>query len=357
MPVMHDGGVDSLGNLDVVVSETGMLRIEGWVASLDAGVVEDLRVQCSGKVLTPGEVVTHLPSPDVETVHPALVAAGRCRFRLRVPLSGGDEERAAVVAVTPVFGGRNGRMMVCVPQPALPMPSAEDAGCIGGAFMAVGCEFLGHFIQLAGLQTNEHVLDVGCGVGRMAFALAHYLDAAARYEGFDIVDRLIRWCQEMITPRFANFRFRHVAVRNQLYNPGGTLSPDGFAFPYEDSAFTFVFLTSIFTHMRPPELRHYLDEIHRVLRPGGRCLCTLFLLNDESERQISAGKSSQNLVHPLGECFTACAELPESAIGFPEASVLRWVAERRLNVVAQYDGSWCGRARSTSYQDMLILRK
>ena len=93
------------------------------------------------------------------------------------------------------------------------------------------------------------------------------------------------------------------------------------------------------------------------MRPGGRCLCTFFLLNPESERLLREGKSSQNLVFPLGEGFTAHPQVPEESIGFPESLVMKWIAERRLEVAAKFDGSWCGRVRSTSYQDMVLLRK
>ena len=55
-----------------------------------------------------------------------------------------------------------------------------------------------------------------------------------------------------------NFRFRHVDVLNRAYNPQGRLDPENFEFPYPQDAFDFVFLTSVFTHMRPPEMRHYL---------------------------------------------------------------------------------------------------
>ena len=38
------------------------------------------------------------------------------------------------------------------------------------------------------------------------------------------------------------------------------------------------FLTSVFTHMLPEDVEHYLDELARVLKPGGRTLITWFLL-------------------------------------------------------------------------------
>jgi len=47
--------------------------------------------------------------------------------------------------------------------------------------------------------------------------------------------------------------------------------------------------------MFTPDMENYLKEISRVLKPGGRCFITYFLLNNESEKLIKTGKSSQNL--------------------------------------------------------------
>ena len=46
------------------------------------------------------------------------------------------------------------------------------------------------------------VLDVGCGIGRMAIPLARYLNTDGKYEGFDIIPENIAWCQRAITPRY-----------------------------------------------------------------------------------------------------------------------------------------------------------
>ena len=79
-----------------------------------------------------------------------------------------------------------------------------------GNFLRVAFEFLGHLVNRASLQRTDKVLDVGCGTGRIAYALTYYLSPVAGYEGFDIVERLIQWAQQTITPRFPNFNFRKV---------------------------------------------------------------------------------------------------------------------------------------------------
>jgi SAM-dependent methyltransferase len=225
-----------------------------------------------------------------------------------------------------------------------------------GDFLAVGNLFLTYFQQLCNLSPDESVLDVGCGIGRMAVALTRYLSAQGSYEGFDIVPDGIAWCSERITPRYPNFRFQVADLFNKSYNSTGKFAPAEYRFPYSDGQFDFVFLTSIFTHMLPEDVSNYLREIRRVLRPSGRALITWFLLNEESNGLIREGRASLNMVHPVGECRTASPRVPEEAIGYPEVRMREMAAAARFSITSIYYGSWCGRERFLSYQDIAVMR-
>ena len=141
-------------------------------------------------------------------------------------------------------------------------------------------EFFQYFVQLGGLKPDENVLDVGCGIGRMAVPLTKYLKGV--YEGFDIGPEAIKWCQDNISRRYPKFYFQVADVFNEKYNPGGKYKASEYKFPYDNDAFDFVYLTSVFTHMLPHDMENYLSEISRVLRNNGRCLITYYLLNEES---------------------------------------------------------------------------
>jgi SAM-dependent methyltransferase len=227
-----------------------------------------------------------------------------------------------------------------------------------GSSLQIGEAYLRHFRELAGLQPTEAVLDVGCGIGRMALPLTRYLRPPGRYDGFDIVRANVAWCRRAITPRFPHFRFRHADVFNREYNPRGKLSGREFRFPYPDGAFDFAFLTSVFTHLMPPDAAHYLAELGRVLRPGGRCLATFFLLNPESNALVDAGRGFFRL-HPAdGPARVADPDTPEACIALDEGFV-RDAASAAGLVIARppYYGSWCGRSVWTDAQDIVVLQK
>jgi SAM-dependent methyltransferase len=230
---------------------------------------------------------------------------------------------------------------------------------VGGSdYRRTGDEFLRYFVELARLQPDERVLDVGCGSGRMARPLTGYLRPRGSYDGFDIVPRGIDWAQRTISARFPHFRFQLADVRNDIYNPDGLVPAAEYRFPYADETFDLVVLTSVFTHMRAAEVRHYLDEVARVLRPGGRCLITFFLLNDESRPALAAGASDFTFRYGEGIVRFDHPTKPEAAVAYEEDAVRAWFDAVGLSTEEPIRyGSWCRRPSSLSYQDILVASK
>jgi SAM-dependent methyltransferase len=229
---------------------------------------------------------------------------------------------------------------------------------VGGEddYEAVNEEFLRYFTDFGGLRPDHRILDVGCGVGVMASRLTKFLSVKGAYFGFDIVPVGIRWATRHISSQFPNFSFVHVDLFNKHYNPKGKLSADSFHFPYADNTFDFVFLKSVFTHLLSGSIRHYLGEIHRVLKPSGRCLVTIFLLNDESLDLVHRGQSSIPLLHDLDGCRVLDPQFPETAVGVPEKHFATACDSADLNLLPPvHYGSWCGRKSYMSYQDILVL--
>jgi SAM-dependent methyltransferase len=232
--------------------------------------------------------------------------------------------------------------------PDLP-PRRLQLGVGGGDFRAVGERFRDHLIELGGLEPHHAVLDVGSGSGRMAIALKDWLTGG--YEGFDVVPEAVEWCRQEITVRNPSFRFQTADIRSERYNPTGRYEAASYRFPYSDSSFDVAFLTSVFTHLQRDAVSNYLAELARVLRPGGRCFATYFLMNDEAERLM--GGHGQFGFDQGGQ-LVVDERVPERAVAFREADVRELHEGSGLPIEAIYPGSWCGRESYTSFQDITV---
>jgi SAM-dependent methyltransferase len=228
----------------------------------------------------------------------------------------------------------------------------------GTVFREAGGLYLKLFIELAGLKPDHSVLEPGCGAGRMAEPLTGYLSATGSYDGFDVMPEAIEACEKDIGSRYPNFRFRHVDVFNSVYNRKGRLDPESFAFPYPDESFDLVFLTSVFTHMLPPEVGHYLSEIQRVLRPSGRSLMTFFLLDAESIAAVREGRTKRSFAHE-GEGYRYdVAGRPEAALAYREEDALSFLEQAGLTLDGPIrHGRWRGRGGDFAGQDVIVAKR
>jgi len=243
--------------------------------------------------------------------------------------------------------------------PLIPPLELMHDGPVGyQEFKDNGEEFFAYYTDLCHLNCHERMLDVGSGIGRKTFRLADYIQSPGSYEGLDIVKTGIDWCTEHITRRNRRFRFQLIDVYNRYYNPAGSQKAADYRFPFEDGSFDFVVLASVFTHMLPQDLENYLSEVARVLRRGGRCLISFFLLNDVSRELLNAGKSSVQMNPWMDSLWTADPNNPETAIGYEEDFVRSLYDKHKLEIAPPiHYGGWSGREDFLSYQDLLLAFK
>jgi ubiquinone/menaquinone biosynthesis methyltransferase len=107
-------------------------------------------------------------------------------------------------------------------------------------------------IRLAEVAPGDHVLDLACGTGDLAFASSA---AAGRAVGLDVTLEMLRLAKGKTAP------------------PGAHLSwvtGDMVALPFPDARFTLV--TTGYGLRNVPDLAEAISEIRRVLAPGGRML-------------------------------------------------------------------------------------
>jgi ubiquinone/menaquinone biosynthesis C-methylase UbiE len=246
-------------------------------------------------------------------------------------------------------GGRN---------PLIPPASKTFVYGVDPDFKVIGGEFLRHFIELGGLKPEHKVLDIGCGIGRIALSLTGYLSPRGEYRGFDIIREGIVWCRENITPRCPNFHFAAADIFNRTYNPGGKYSAADFRFPYGDNYFDFVYTTSVFTHMLPADMDHYLAESARVMKPGGRCLHTFFLATAEALSLMAQDRAAFNFIYECKGYRTVSRLEPEKAVAYDEAVVRALYKKHGLTILEPIRfGNWCGRENCISGQDVVVAAK
>lgn len=215
-----------------------------------------------------------------------------------------------------------------------------------------------------GMKSEDSILDIGSGYGRLAFGLIRSMHFTGRYQGFDILPRHVQWCRETITPMFPNFSFDHLDVVNDRYNPQGTIHPADVRFPYPDASFAFCSLFSVFTHMYESEIRHYAEEIQRVLTPNGRCVATFFLYDRDRRDAVMSASAAMPMSHVLNDVTMFFSESdPLHAICYDIDHVQTLWRDAGFTLESVQLGSWAGDhdaiasdpMQPSSFQDVITV--
>jgi SAM-dependent methyltransferase len=125
--------------------------------------------------------------------------------------------------------------------------------------------------RLCGLDDSARFVDIGSGQGRLAIGLQAMFPRLKSYTGLDVHAPSIDWCNKNL--RKPNFSFIHVNTANERYNPSGAQQA---RLPVADHSADVIFLYSVFTHMRLPDIDAHLGEISRIISPAGSCFLTIY---------------------------------------------------------------------------------
>jgi SAM-dependent methyltransferase len=349
----------TFGALDGISVEGSVVSADGWVVGLEENV-DDIVLEYDGQPIPTKKIGFEEASADVQHAYPGLRYTDRCRFRLqgKLPETPIKTNEGKLVAVIPLVERQRGIPLERIVPIRLTVPHHEQSLMVGlGDFVETSFSMLALLRLVGGLHRNARILEPGCGLGRIAFAIAHYLDRNGCYYGFDVSRDAIRVAQS-IFPEESNMSFQHADLYNKMYNEGGAVRVKDFSFPFDDGYFDTVILTSVFTHMLPIDVRHFLMEISRVLVAGGICFCTFFAFDELAKDNLSTGKATLNIVHPFADgCFVLNRSVPENAVAYDMQTLQAMIAESGLHIEKVYWGQWSGHNTFLTYQDVFLLRK
>lgn len=152
----------------------------------------------------------------------------------------------------------------------------------------VSCDYvekLDCVFRILPLAEGDRLLDVGCGVGRLAAELAKRGLAGVRYEGGDYSARAVALAQALNPDR----SFQVV----DLTEPTS----------FESNRFDRVISIETFEHLQPETVSRALEELFRVLRPGGVGMITVPHCNRPRDAKHFQHFDSRSLSTAVGEKF------------------------------------------------------
>lgn len=226
-----------------------------------------------------------------------------------------------------------------------------------GDFEKQGRHILDLVKKYTDLKPDGKILDIGCGIGRLAIPLTDYLSTSGEYRGFDIVKEGVDWCNKKISPSFPNFQFLHIDLKNDLYNLGTDEEAKNFAFPYPRNHFHSIVLISVFTHMMPDDVDNYLKQIATVMHDNGKCLATFFILNPEVKRRLANNKTYFQFPNIYDGYSLMDKKVKEANIAFEEFFLLSLFDKNGLQALHISQGSWSGGSEPLDFQDVVVLQK
>jgi SAM-dependent methyltransferase len=229
-------------------------------------------------------------------------------------------------------------------------------------FRKMGEETLEFYKTSVGLKSTDSILDIGCGIGRKTIPLLDYLGSEALYVGMDIDRRGIDWLLRNVASRNERFVFLQLDIFNKFYNPKGAINPSRLVLPFPDASFEVVALWSVFTHMFPEDIAHYLTEIFRVLKPGGRIVASYYLFNEKVLAMMQNSKTKINFFHELKNCRTTNPNMPEDALAVNDTWLLTVHEHLDLKPQPIFYGGWSDHisqvgAEIINLQDIVIATK
>jgi SAM-dependent methyltransferase len=216
------------------------------------------------------------------------------------------------------------------------------------SFESSACGALDIVTRLQLVTEGDHILDLGCGPGAMAAPLGRLLGEDGRYVGVDVHRPSIQWCRGTFCD---DPRYRFELAPGE--DPGGRgRTVRKYRFPVPDASQDFILAKSLFTHLLEPQASHYLSEIRRVLRPGGRAMLTAFLFG-----QRDSAPPAFPFGGPESTTRWRIQARPQAAVAFDRAFFESLIVRAGLRLDWVEAAFWPGDAPQLRAQDILFIAR
>lgn len=253
------------GYFDGIGREGNELVVSGWVISLQ-GPYDSLILRLNGKIQPPGESVLRA---DVGRGLPEIPDSAHCGFRFRAPLPLEDQARMIDIQVACISGGREVDFMetgfYCdlystMPTPPIPLIARVDGSTSPEFYLLKGAQNYRELIRLIekyrDISKLAALLDWGCGSGRLTGFFLKY-SGVREIHGCDIDAEAIAWASD----HFKQGTFRAIP----LHPPTS----------YTENQFDLIVSFSVLTHLDRKNQNDWLEEMRRILKPGGLFMATV----------------------------------------------------------------------------------
>ncbi len=131
-------------------------------------------------------------------------------------------------------------------------------------------------IEKFGCNKESHLLEIGCGQGRLATGLLRLIGPLS-YIGMDVHLPSIQWCRKYIEKREPAYHFEHLDIASERYHKDGKLIDHNFKFNIPDHSIDIIYIWGVFTNMDGEVMKIYLNDLKRMLSPGGKVFFTAFV--------------------------------------------------------------------------------
>jgi SAM-dependent methyltransferase len=143
-----------------------------------------------------------------------------------------------------------------------------------------------------------------------------------------------------------------------MYNPQGLVNPESFEFPYNDNTFDVVYAASLFTHLAPSVTANYFKQSRRVLREGGRCLYSFFLLDYYRGRGTTYWDfiEFEQSLEGCDEVAVRNKDSPDEIISYKRSLIEKLADDAGLRITRIVPGLWSkSHEFGVSEQDLLVF--